>query len=203
MTQATPAAPEEAPALVEEEATSTREAPRHIQRRHPPQQMLGDLNERVTRSKIKQTPQGMFVHQAKYTKDLLWKFDMSDLSPQPTPISTSTALDADLDGETEATTRAVDPAVSATSSDDDDGPDPTTSTSRGLIEEVTQASPAAPEETPALVEEEATSTREAPRHIQRRHPPQQMLGDLNERVTRSKFSEQLSREFEMSMMGEL
>ena len=24
---------------------------------------------------------------------------MSDLSPQPTPISTSTALDADLDGE--------------------------------------------------------------------------------------------------------
>ena len=41
----------------------------------------------------------MFVHQAKYTKDLLRKFDMSDLSPQPTPISTSTALDADLDGE--------------------------------------------------------------------------------------------------------
>ena len=56
----------------------------------------------------------------------------------------------------------MDPAVSATSSDDDDGPDPTTSTSRGLIEEVTQASPAAPEEAPALVEEEATSTREAP-----------------------------------------
>ena len=47
---------------------------------------------------IKQTPQGT-VHQAKYTKDLLRKFDMSDLSPQPTPISTSTALDADLDGE--------------------------------------------------------------------------------------------------------
>jgi len=37
----------------------------------------------------------------------------------------------------EATTRAVDPAVSATSSDDDDGPDPTTSTSRGPIEQVT------------------------------------------------------------------
>ena len=53
---------------------------------------------------------------------------------------------------------------------------------------MTQASPAAPEETPALVEEEATSTREAPRHIQRRHPPQQMLGDLNERVTRSKVT---------------
>ena len=38
--------------MVEEEATSTREAPRHIQRRHPPQQMLGDLNERVTRFKL-------------------------------------------------------------------------------------------------------------------------------------------------------
>ena len=34
-----------------------------------------------------------------YTKDLLRKFDMSDLSPQPTLISTSTALDEDLDGE--------------------------------------------------------------------------------------------------------
>ena len=61
--------------------------------------MLGDLNERVTRSEIKQTPQGNFVHQAKYTRDLLRKFDMSDMSPQPTPISTSTALDADLDGD--------------------------------------------------------------------------------------------------------
>src|SRR6185312_4943816 len=51
-----------------------------------------------------------------------------------------------------------------------------------------QASPATPEETPVLVEGEATSAREAPRHIQRRHPPQQMLGDLNERVTRSKVT---------------
>ena len=76
------------------------------------------------------------------------------------------------EGEAEATTRAVDPVASATSSDDDDGPDPTTSTSRGLIEDVTQASPAAPEETPDLVEEEATSTWETPRHIQHRHPPQ-------------------------------
>ena len=48
---------------------------------------------------IKQTPQGTFVHQAKYKKDLLRNFDMSDLSSQPTPISISTALDEDLDGE--------------------------------------------------------------------------------------------------------
>ena len=52
------------------------------------------------------------------------------------------------EGDAEATTRAVDPAASATSSDVDDGPDPTTSTSRGPIEQVTQPSPAAPEETP-------------------------------------------------------
>src|SRR6185437_3549713 len=52
------------------------------------------------------------------------------------------------EGEVEATTRAVDPVASATSSDDDDGPDPTTSTSQGPIEQATQASPAAPEETP-------------------------------------------------------
>ena len=38
--------------MVEGKATSTREAPRHIQRRHLPQQMLGDLNQRVTRSKV-------------------------------------------------------------------------------------------------------------------------------------------------------
>ena len=50
---------------------------------------------------------------------------------------------------------------------------------------MTHPSPAAHEETPALVEEEVTSAREAPRHIQRRHPPQQMLGELNERVNRS------------------
>ena len=47
------------------------------------------------------------------------------------------------EGDAEATTRVVDPAISAMSSDDDDGPDPTTSTSRGLFEEVTRASPAA------------------------------------------------------------
>ena len=66
------------------------------------------------------------------------------------------------EGDAEATTHAVDPVAPATSSDDDDGPDLTMSTSWGPIEEVTQASPAASEETPDLVEKEATSTREAP-----------------------------------------
>ena len=76
------------------------------------------------------------------------------------------------EGDVVATTRVVDPVASATSSDDDDGPDPTTSTSRRPVEQVTQPSPAAPKEALALVEEEVTSTREAPRHIQRHHPPQ-------------------------------
>ena len=69
------------------------------------------------------------------------------------------------EGDAVATTRAVDPAAFSTSSDDDDGPDPTTSTSRGPIEQVTQPSPAASEETSVLVEEETTLIREAPRHI--------------------------------------
>ncbi|WVZ97913.1 hypothetical protein U9M48_043415 [Paspalum notatum var. saurae] len=48
---------------------------------------------------IRQTPQGTFVHQSKYTRDLLRKFEMADASPQMTPMSTSTTLDADEDGK--------------------------------------------------------------------------------------------------------
>ena len=61
------------------------------------------------------------------------------------------------EGDAEATTRVVDPVASATSSDDDDGPDPTTSTSPGPVEQVTQPSPAALEEAPALVEDRGNS----------------------------------------------
>ncbi|WVZ83423.1 hypothetical protein U9M48_030571 [Paspalum notatum var. saurae] len=48
---------------------------------------------------INQSPEGTFVHQAKYTKDILKKFDMGDSKPITTPMSTNTALDADEDGE--------------------------------------------------------------------------------------------------------
>ena len=48
---------------------------------------------------IKQSPEGTFVHQAKYTKDILKKFDMGDSKPMTTPMSTNTAFDADEDGE--------------------------------------------------------------------------------------------------------
>jgi hypothetical protein len=39
------------------------------------------------------------VHQAKYTKDILKKFKMDDSKPLSTPMSTTTSLDADEDGE--------------------------------------------------------------------------------------------------------
>ncbi|WVZ71072.1 hypothetical protein U9M48_019698 [Paspalum notatum var. saurae] len=48
---------------------------------------------------IKQGPEGTFVHQAKYTRDILKKFEMGDSKPMMTPMSTNTALDADEDGD--------------------------------------------------------------------------------------------------------
>jgi hypothetical protein len=48
---------------------------------------------------IKQAKEGTFVHEAKYTKDILKKFKMDDSKPLSTPMSTTTALNADEDGE--------------------------------------------------------------------------------------------------------
>ncbi|WVZ75749.1 LOW QUALITY PROTEIN: hypothetical protein U9M48_023781 [Paspalum notatum var. saurae] len=48
---------------------------------------------------IKQGLEGTFVHQAKYTRDILKKFNMGDSKPMTTSMSTNTALDADEDGE--------------------------------------------------------------------------------------------------------
>jgi hypothetical protein len=48
---------------------------------------------------IKQTKERTFVHQAKYTKDILKKFKMDVLKPLSTPMSTTTALDTDEDRE--------------------------------------------------------------------------------------------------------
>ncbi|WVZ97311.1 hypothetical protein U9M48_042859 [Paspalum notatum var. saurae] len=55
--------------------------------------------ENFERNHIKQGFEGTFVHQAKYTRDILKKFNMGDSKPMTTPMSTSTALDADEDGE--------------------------------------------------------------------------------------------------------
>jgi hypothetical protein len=48
---------------------------------------------------IKQSKEGTFVHQAKYTKDIMRKFNMEDSKAMTSPMSTITALDADEEGE--------------------------------------------------------------------------------------------------------
>jgi hypothetical protein len=48
---------------------------------------------------VKQTKQGTFVHQAKYTNDLLKKFNMAELKPVSTPMSSAASLGPNEDGE--------------------------------------------------------------------------------------------------------
>jgi hypothetical protein len=48
---------------------------------------------------VKQTKKGTFVHQAKYTKDVMKKFNMAELKPVSTPMSFAALLGPDEDGE--------------------------------------------------------------------------------------------------------
>jgi hypothetical protein len=48
---------------------------------------------------VKKMKQGTFVDQAKYTKDLMKEFNMVEIKPMSTPMSTSTSLDLDKNGE--------------------------------------------------------------------------------------------------------
>jgi hypothetical protein len=48
---------------------------------------------------VKQMKQGTVVHQAKYTKDLMKKFNMAELKPVSTLMSTATSLGPDEDGK--------------------------------------------------------------------------------------------------------
>jgi hypothetical protein len=48
---------------------------------------------------IEQSKDGTFVHQAKYNKVIVRKFKMEDSKAMTTPMSTTTALDADEEGE--------------------------------------------------------------------------------------------------------
>jgi hypothetical protein len=48
---------------------------------------------------IKQSKEGTFVHQVKYTKDIVRKFKMEDSMAMATPMSRTTALDVDEEGE--------------------------------------------------------------------------------------------------------
>jgi hypothetical protein len=48
---------------------------------------------------VRQTKQGTFMHQAKYTKDLMKKFNIAELKHVSTPMSTATLLGPDEHGE--------------------------------------------------------------------------------------------------------
>jgi hypothetical protein len=48
---------------------------------------------------VKQMKQGIFLHQAKYTNDLMKKFSMTKLMPMSTLMSMPTVLDSDKNGE--------------------------------------------------------------------------------------------------------
>jgi hypothetical protein len=49
---------------------------------------------------VKQMKQGTFMHQAKYTNDLMKKINMAELKPVSTPMSSVASLGLDEDGET-------------------------------------------------------------------------------------------------------
>jgi hypothetical protein len=56
--------------------------------------MMGDITFFLG-IQVKQTKQDTFLHQAKYTKDLMKKFNKDELKPVPTLMSTATSLDPD------------------------------------------------------------------------------------------------------------
>jgi hypothetical protein len=60
--------------------------------------MMGEL-QYFLGLQIKQVKDGIFVHQTKYTKDMLRKFQMQDVKPMSTPKGSMATLDADEDGE--------------------------------------------------------------------------------------------------------
>jgi hypothetical protein len=60
--------------------------------------MMGELTFFLS-IQVKQTKEGIFIHQAKYMKDLMKKFNMAKLKPVLTPMSTATVLDLDENGE--------------------------------------------------------------------------------------------------------
>jgi hypothetical protein len=49
---------------------------------------------------VKQMKECIFIHQTKYMKDLMKKFNMAELKPVSTPMSTVAVLDPDENGET-------------------------------------------------------------------------------------------------------
>jgi hypothetical protein len=60
--------------------------------------MMGEL-QFFLELQIKQSKEETFMHKAKYTKDIVRKFKMEDSKAMTTPMSTTTPLDADEEGE--------------------------------------------------------------------------------------------------------
>jgi hypothetical protein len=60
--------------------------------------MMGEL-QLFLGLQIKQAMEGTFVHQAKYTKDIVRKLKMEGSKAMMTPMSTTTTLDVDEEGE--------------------------------------------------------------------------------------------------------
>jgi hypothetical protein len=60
--------------------------------------MMGELQFFLA-LQIKKSKEGTFMHQTKYTKDIVRKFKMENSKAMATPVSTTTALDADEEGE--------------------------------------------------------------------------------------------------------
>jgi isopentenyldiphosphate isomerase len=60
--------------------------------------MMGELTF-LLGIQVKQTKQDTFVHQVKYTKDLMKKFNMAELKPVSTLMSVAMTLDLDENGE--------------------------------------------------------------------------------------------------------
>ena len=48
---------------------------------------------------VKQLKEGTFIHQEKYTKDILKKFKMDECKPIKTPMATNGHLNMDVDGK--------------------------------------------------------------------------------------------------------
>jgi hypothetical protein len=60
--------------------------------------MMGELTF-LLGIQVKKMKHGTFVHQDKYTKDLMKKFNMAELKPVSTPMSTTMLLGPNEDGE--------------------------------------------------------------------------------------------------------
>ena len=60
--------------------------------------MMGELNYFLG-LQIKQTKDGIYVHQSKYTKNLLKRFGYEDVKPKPTPMNQNSKLTSDESGK--------------------------------------------------------------------------------------------------------